>query len=143
MQYKEGIMKKVRWMAVIGLSGIAALLVGGCSTTAGVQAGASSYTEQSYLIVDNPRLADQVTVSQVSHDMVGEIMRGHATLKSNRGRTLRLKYRFSWYDGNGMELDSTGKPYRDLILEGKDAVPVTSMAPSPHAREFKIRIREI
>lgn len=131
------------------LLGVIAILVGltvtlfsGCST-AGLQAGDSSDTMSPYLLVDDPSLADQISIAKVAHDRVGDIMRANVTLKSNRMRSLRLQYRFSWYDANGMEIDGTGKPYRDLILEGKDAVPVSSVAPSPYATEFKVRVRKV
>ena len=135
-------MKTLRTCIAAATMITASLFMLGCAT-AGIQAGDASYSSSPYLIVDDPSLADQISVVRVSHDIVGDIMRAHVTLKSNRARSLRIQYRFSWYDANGMEIDGTGKPYRDLIIEGKDAVSVTSMAPSPYAQEFKIRVRKV
>lgn len=114
----------------------------GCST-AGLQSGDSSEAMNPYLLVDDPSLADQISIAKVAHDQVGDIMRATVTLKSNRKRSLQLQYRFSWYDQNGMEIDGSGKTYRTLTLRGKDAVPVTSVAPSPYATEFKIRVQKV
>jgi len=137
-------MKHVRFPVVVAMIAFVGITVGstGCST-AGIQAGDSSATMSPYLLVDDPSLADQISVVKVAHDNVGDIMRAVVTLKSNRDRSLRIQYRFSWYDQNGMEIDGSGKTYRDLILRGHDAVPVTSVAPSPYATEFKIRIQKV
>ncbi len=114
----------------------------GCST-AGVVAGDSTYADSPYILADDSTLASQVQVASVDHEMIGGLMRALVTLKSNRNRTLWIQYRFSWYDANGVELDPGSTPYRDLQLQGRDAVSVTSMAPNEQAREFKIRIRKV
>lgn len=118
------------------------LIVAGCST-AGLRAGDSSLTNEPYLIVDDPSIGDQISIVKVAHDHVGEIMRANITLQNNRSRSLQVQYRFSWFDANGMELDGQGKPYRDMVIQGKDTINVTSVAPSPAATEFKIRLRKL
>lgn len=122
--------------------GVLLLLQGGCGT-AGLQAGGSRDTASPYVIVDDPSFGNQVSIVRVAHDQVGELMRGTVTLQSNRRRSLQMQYRFSWYDSNGMEIDGGGQPFRDLIIEGRDTVTVSSVAPSPHAAEFKIRVRKV
>lgn len=135
-------MKRLAEITFHSAIALAISLTAGCATS-GLQAGNADYMSSPYLVVDDLVLADQISIVRVDRDIVGETMRAHVTLKSNRARSLRLLYRFSWYDANGMEIDGGGKPYRDLIIEGKDAVSVTSMAPSPYAREFKIRVRKV
>jgi uncharacterized protein YcfL len=114
----------------------------GCST-AGIRAGDSSATNEPYLIVDDPSIGDQISIVKVAHDHVGEIMRANVTLRNNRSRSLQMQYRISWFDANGMEIDGQGKPYRDVVIEGKDTINVTGVAPSPAATEFKIRVRKL
>ena len=134
--------RQVAGVVLTLFAGMMLVLQGGCAT-AGLQAGDASYSSSPYLIIDDPSLANQISIVRVGHDRVGQLMRGHATLQSNRSRSLQIQYRFSWYDANGMEIDGTGQPYRNLIIEGRDTVPVTSVAPSPHAEEFKIRVRKV
>lgn len=137
-------MNKSKNHLIVAAMFIAGMLgtITGCST-AGLQAGDASYSSSPYLIVDDSSLANQIGIEKVAHDMVGDIMRASVTLKSNRSRSLQIQYRFSWYDANGMEIDGNSKPYRDLVIEGKDSKNVTSMAPSPAAQEFKIRVRKV
>ena len=122
--------------------GGALLAAGGCST-AGVVAGAGAGESSTYILADSKSLADRVIVAAVERDMVGDLMRAHVTLKSARDRTLHIQYKFSWFDAAGVEIDPGSKPYRDLILEGRDGASITSIAPSPDAKEFKIRICNI
>lgn len=118
------------------------LALAGCAT-AGLRAGDSSLTNDPYLIIDDASVGDQISIVKVAHDHVGEIMRANVTLQNNRSRSLQIQYRFSWFDTNGMEIDGQGKPYRDLVIEGRDTINVTSVAPSPAATEFKIRVRKL
>ena len=137
-------MKTLRFFHFLSRLGLLAALgwfYSGC-TTAGLSAGDATYGS-SYLIVDDASLARQISITDVEIDRVGNLMRGYAALQSNRGRSLQIQYRFSWYDANGREIDGTRQPYRDLILRGRDSVPVTSVAPSPQAVEFKIRVQKV
>jgi len=115
----------------------------GCSTTTkGIQAGAASYADP-YLIVNDSMLARQISVVSVDYDTVGDLARGTVTIRSNRDRTPPLQYRFSWYDKAGREIDPKGQPYQTLLIQGHDAVTVSSVAPHPSAEEFKIRVQRV
>lgn len=134
----------LRWRlaALLSAAGLAVVVGAGCATS-GVVAGDASYSENPYVIVDDPVFHDQVSVVSVDHEFRGNLMRALVTLKSNRHRSLWIQYKFSWYDAKGIEIDPGKKPYRDLTIEGKDSITATSMAPSPEAKEFKIRIRKV
>ena len=131
------------WLTALCAAALGALVLAGtgCST-AGVVAGGGD-GKQTYILADDPTIADQINVAAVEHRMVGDLLQAHVTLKSNRDRSLRIQYRFSWYDATGVEIDAGTKPYHDVVLEGRDAISVTSLAPSPDAKEFKIRIKKV
>lgn len=118
------------------------LALSGCAT-AGLRAGDSSLTNDPYVIVDSPSFGNQISIVKVAHDFVGQVMRANITIQNNRSRSLQIQYRISWFDANGMEIDGQGKPYRDVVIEGKDTINVTGVAPSPAAKEFKIRVRKL
>jgi uncharacterized protein YcfL len=67
---------------------------------------------------------------------------GAPPLASTRHARVRVDYRICWFDVNGMEIDGDTKPYRSLILEGRDAVTVTGVANSAAGVSSKLRIRE-
>lgn len=133
------------WVGVgaVTAAGLVMALVGAGCATSGTVAGASSYTDSPYVIIEDATLASQVTVVGVEHQMVGELMKAHVTIRSNRHRSLMLRYKVSWYDESGVEIDPGSKPYRTAVLPGKDSLSITSMAPNPSAKEFKFRLEKV
>ena len=126
--------------AVILTSGIAGLV--GCRNTSGTIVNTDHLTGQSSIIEENGRLAHRVNVVKISYDEVNGLKRVNFALASDRNRRTRIDYRICWFDVNGMEIDSQTKPYRNLILEGRDVQTVTGVANSPAAVSSKLRIRE-
>lgn len=124
-------------MIMLSLAGLT-----GCKNTSGTIVKTDHQTGESMILTENARLAHYVTVTATTYDDVNGIKRVHITLASKVNKRLRLDYRICWFDTNGMELDPQTKTYRNLILEGHDAVTVTGVANSPAAVSSKLRIRE-
>lgn len=120
-----------------GLAGLS-----GCKNTSGTIVKTDHSTGSSMIITENARLAHRVKVTNVTYDEVNGLKRVHITLASDRNMRLHVDYRICWFDVNGMEIDPQTKPYRNLILEGHDAVTVTGVANSPAAVSSKLRVRE-
>jgi len=114
----------------------------GCKNTSGTIVNTDHLTGKTMIIEENGRLAHRVNVVSTSYDEVNGLKRVHIALASERNKRTRIDYRICWFDVNGMEIDSQTKPYRNLILEGRDAVTVTGVANSPAAVFSKLRIRE-
>lgn len=121
-------------------SGLAGLT--GCKNTSGTIAKTDHLTGSSSIIAENARLAHRVNVTNITYDEVNGLKRVHITVASDRNKRLRVDYRICWFDINGMEIDPQTKTYRNLILEGRDAVTVTGVANSPAAVSSKLRVRE-
>jgi uncharacterized protein YcfL len=136
-------MKQTRkWLTAIMLTaGLASLT--GCVETAGTVVTTDHLTGNTLVLEDSTRLKDQVQVLRVNYDEVNGLKRVHITLQSARHRRLRLNYRISWFDANGMEIDPTTKTYRNLIIQGRDTVTVTGLANSPAAVTSKLRVRDL
>ncbi len=131
-----------------GLLGAVALAAGltaltGCVETAGTVVTTDHQTGSTLVLEDSTRLKGQVQVHKVNYDEVNGLKRVHITLASTRHRRLRLHYRISWFDSNGMELDPDTKTYRTLILEGRDSVTVTGVANSAAGVTSKLRVRDL
>lgn len=114
----------------------------GCKNTSGTIVKTDHLTGSSMIITENARLAHRVTVTDTVYDEVNGFKRVHITLISDRNKRTRVDYRICWFDANGMEIDPQTKTYRNLILEGHDAVTVTGVANSPAAVSSKLRVRE-
>ena len=135
-------MKTLKYCVACALTAGVALGVAGCRNTSGTVIKTDHLSGVSTMVEDNARLAHQVKVVGTRYDEVNGLKRVHITLASERNRRLRVDYRICWFDGNGVELDSNTKTYRNLILEGHDAVTVTGVANSTAAVVSKLRFRE-
>jgi uncharacterized protein YcfL len=129
---------------IAGLTVLAAGLgsLTGCKNTSGTIVSTDHLSGSSMIIEENARLAHRVNVLNTVYDEVNGLKRVHITLASDRNKRLRVDYRICWFDANGMEIDPQTKPYRNLILEGRDSVTVTGVANSPAAVSSKLRVRE-
>lgn len=134
--------KKLYTIFGLAYAAVSLAALSGCSTS-GMVAGDSSYSDSPYFIVDDRIFGSQVKIVTVGHDFKGDMMRGYATLKSRRHRSLQVRYKFSWYDDKGVEIDPGTRPYNDVVIQGKDAVTISSMAPNPQAKEFKVRVVKV
>jgi uncharacterized protein YcfL len=127
---------------VLAVAALGLISLTGCKNTSGTIVNTDHLTGSSMILTDNARLAHRVTVTDVTYDEVNGLKRVHISLVSDRNKRTRIDYRICWFDVNGMEIDSQTKPYRNLILEGHDAVTVSGVANSPAAVSSKLRIRE-
>jgi len=117
------------------------LAFSGCVETAGTVVTTDHATGNSTILESNTRLKNEIQVLGVNYDEVNGMKRVNITLASAKHRRLRVDYRIIWLSANGMELDPDTKTYRNLILEGRDAVTVTGVANSPLAVTSKMRVR--
>jgi len=116
----------------------------GCVDTAGTTIKTDHMGGVSEVLEDSTRLRRKlgVDVSSVNYDMVNGMKRVHITLANRSHKRLRLHYRIAWFDDSGMEVDPDTKPYRSLIVEGRDEVTVSGVANSLQAVSSKLRVRE-
>jgi uncharacterized protein YcfL len=128
---------------------MSAVILSGCSTTAGVEAGGKTVwndegaRELSKKVVFNSSsLAGDLQVVDLQSALAGNLMRAQATLRSRDRDTISLQYRFDWYDANGIEINSGSGSWKPLILTGKETKTVQGVAPDPRAKEFKLKVRE-
>lgn len=128
---------------------VASLGLVGCSTTAGVETtGRTSWDDQGArtlekkVVFDNSGLKGDIQIVDVKSVMAGDVMRAQAILRSKDKDTLPFQYRFDWYDGVGMEINSGSGSWKPLILNGRETKAIQSVAPDSRAKEFKLKIRE-
>ena len=116
----------------------------GCVDTAGTTVKVDHVAGVSEVLEDSTRLRRKlkVQVASLNYDTVNGMKRVHISLENHSHKRLRLHYRISWFDDSGMEVDPDTKPYRSLIIEGRDIVTVTGVANSLQAVRSKLRVRE-
>lgn len=120
----------------------------GCSSTAGIEGSTTAVRDESgntaysnLMVVNNPKLAGKLQIADIQTEMVGGLMKCQVNLISKYSKNVSVKYKFSWFDADGMEIDSDASAWTPLMLYGNESKTVQGVAPNPGARKFKIKIR--
>lgn len=125
-------MKKV----LLGL--FTAAMVTACAPhTAGVMAGSNGAVR-----VDNTSFGKEVQVTNIMARPEGGFLRGTGTIASQVSTDLRLQYKFTWFDLNGMTIDDEGMSWKSLKLHGKQQMQVSAVAPNATATRFELYVRK-
>ena len=126
------------------------LIVGlaGCSSTAGIEGSTTAVRDESgnttysnLMVVNNPRLAGKIQITDIQTEFVGGLMKTQVNLVSKYSKNVNIQYQFSWFDSDGMEIDSDASAWTPLMLYGNESKTVQGVGPNPTARKFKIKIR--
>ncbi len=115
----------------------------GCVETAGTRVSVDTHTGEASVYEGSMRLVNRVKVVRTTYDDVGDgIRKATVTIASLTHRRQRLQARMVWLDAEGTEIDADGKPFRAIVLDGKDTYTFTGVAPSAKGVKAKMVIRE-
>ena len=128
----------------------AAALVGltGCRSTSVNTVEPASQTGQKQMISDQRVLTDQTLNNIVRIVGVNTATGAEGFLKiqvqmENRTRRARsFTYQVEWYDENGMILNSPSRVAQPRTIEAREVATITATAPTPRAKDFRIRFLE-
>ncbi|MGS0681408.1 YcfL family protein [Shewanella sp. 125m-7] len=105
--------------------------------TAGVMAGSNGEVR-----IDSNSFGKEVQVSNIMTLPEGGFLRGTGTLVSQVSTDLRLQYKFTWFDVNGMTIDDEGVSWKAVKLHGKQHLQVSAVAPNANATRFELYVRK-
>ena len=139
---------KMRILLPLAACGFAAGLLGlaGCTTVNTVEnaqkEGQRQMVTDARAITDGS-LARKVSIVGVNQAMTpGGLLRIQVELL-NRTRSLqRFNYRFEWFDANGMQVNNVISAVIPDQIEGKESKMISSIAPSPSCRDFRVKFIE-
>lgn len=140
--------KKTAWCGAV----LAACLIGstGCiQKTAGTEIvgvmvatpGGGAELSRAVMI-NNAKLGRVIQVVDVRHEYAGDVLKAAVVLTSKYAGTVDFKYKFSWYNVNGMEVHADTDAWTPVILHGYETRTVQGVAPSAEVKGFKINIRD-
>ncbi len=122
-------------------------LVGCHSTPSPVSSGigAESVTNEippaTYLKVDNELLAEHITISDVKHRRINDLLEVNVELSSQFERSQQLQYQFNWFDDQGFSVESGKAPWKPLEVHGLQSSFIRGVAPSVKANSFNVYVR--
>ena len=114
----------------------------GCVETAGTRVSIDTQTGDASVLECSTRLVNRVKIVKVTYDDVSGIKKATVTMESLSHRRQELQARMVWTDAEGTEIDPDGKPFRAIVLDGKDVTTFTGFAPNPKGVKARLQLRE-
>lgn len=139
---------KIMRHSLILVSGTLLLAMTGCRSTSVNTVEPVSQVGQKQMISDQRVLTDQTLNNIVRIVGVNTATGEEGFLKiqvqvENRTRTARaFTYQVEWYDENGMIIESPIRVARPRTIEAREVVSITATAPTPRAKDFRIKFLE-
>jgi uncharacterized protein YcfL len=127
--------------------GLAFLALAGCTSTVNTVERADPVgtpaTINDRRILTDKSLTKAVSVVQVNEGVAsGNLARIQVVLRSNKKKAITVNYVFEWYDMNGMLVTTASGGWEPLRLMGMEERAISSIAPSPNAVDFVLKLQE-
>jgi len=97
--------------------------------------------QKDYIIKDKP-LAKLIEVMDVKSRFVGEFLEAQAIVRNRKKYTVQFEVKVEWYDAEGFPIESNVTHWKPDLLYGAETKWISTLCPKPHAKGFKIMIRE-
>ena len=117
-------------------------LAAGCVETAGTRVTVDTLSGEAAVYEGSTRLSNRIEVVRTTYKDVDGIRMATVTIASKSHRRQRLQARMVWLDAEGTAIDEDGKPFRAIVLDGKDTCTFTGVAPNAKGVKAKMVIRE-
>lgn len=115
---------------------------------AGCSAGASGRIEQAepdnttHIEYHSLQIRSRLAIDAMRQRTVGDMLQVSVDLRNEWHAQLDFQYQFRFFDKDGFEVGSEGRPWVPLIITGKNTATVQATAPNPSAVTFKIVVRD-
>jgi uncharacterized protein YcfL len=129
-----------------GLLTLAGMLMGGCTTVNTVEnaqkEGQKTMISDQRVITD-ASLARKVAIVGINSAMTsGGLLKIQVEVENHTQSLQRFLYRFEWFDANGMQVSTILSASIPEQIEGGESKFVSSIAPNPNCRDFRIKFIE-
>ncbi len=94
-------------------------------------------------IITDSSLSDIANVVDVRETTVANgLLKVQVKLKNLDTEQRRVNYRFVWLDEDGMKVRSSLSAWRPKVLEAKETVWISAVAPQPNVNSFQFKMQE-
>lgn len=130
-----------------GLLAALGLLFAGCATNVNTVERAQSQATPNYVadkrVITDNTLANTFRVLSVNQTTVsGNLLKIQVTVENLRSSLKTLNYKFEWTDKDGMAVGSPNETWKTIQVEGRETQTITTVAVSPRAVDFLLKLRE-
>jgi uncharacterized protein YcfL len=132
---------------LLPLAGVALLAVAGCRTSMNTVENAQKEGQRQMVsdarVVTDGSLARKVSIVGVNQSMTpGGLLKVQIELLNQKYSLKRFSYRFEWFDANGMLIENVVSATVPDQIEGGESKFITSLAPSPACKDFRVKFIE-
>jgi uncharacterized protein YcfL len=131
---------------LLPLAGVALLAVAGCTsmnTIENAQKEGQRQMVSDARVVTDGSLARKVSCVGVNQSMTpGGLLKVQLELLNRKRSLQRFSYRFEWFDANGMLIENVAAPTVPDQIEGGESKFISSVAPTPACKDFRIKFLE-
>ena len=94
-------------------------------------------------VITDASLARKVSFVGVNQSMTpGGLLKVQVELLNRKGSLQRFSYRFEWFDANGMQVANVASPTIPDQIEGGESKFISSLAPTPACKDFRVKFIE-
>ena len=94
-------------------------------------------------VITDTSLARKVSIVAVNQAMTpGGLLKIQIELLNQKRSLQRFSYRFEWFDANGMLLNNVAAPTVPDQIEGGESKFISSVAPTPACKDFRVKFLE-
>lgn len=87
-------------------------------------------------------LAKKAHVASVYETREGGLMKIQVNLQNDSGRSIFVKYRVEWFDGDGFKIESPTESWNNVQISQGQRLALPAIATSPRAANWRISIQE-
>ncbi len=127
----------------IALLCLAGCLLAGCSSVNTVERAnpvASKKMVNDKRVITDGGLDDYAYIAGVNESCVGDLLKVQVTVTNSTTGYRAINYKFTWFDENGIEVNTTSTPWMTTTIEGGETKNLVSTAPSPKAKDFTLKL---
>ncbi len=124
----------------------AVLAAAGCKTVNTTEranpVGTPNYVQDKRIITDSDvaKIANIVSVQETTR---GDLLQVQVNIENTRSITQSFNYQFEWFDLQGMQVSTPTSMWSSITLEGKEQRAIQGMAPTPRAKDFRLKLQEM
>ncbi len=129
------------------LAGVVLMTLTGCRTSMNTIENAQKEGQRQMIsdqrVITDGSLARKVSFVGVNQTMTpGGLLKIQLELQNRRHSLQRFSYQFQWFDANGMQVNNVASPTVPDQIDGGESKFISSVAPSPACKDFRVKFIE-
>jgi uncharacterized protein YcfL len=132
---------------LIPLAAVTLLVVSGCRTSMNTIENTQKEGQRQMIsdtrVITDASLARKVSFVGVNQSTTpGGFLKVQLELLNRKHSLQRFSYQFEWFDANGMQINNVASPTIPDQIEGGEDKFISSLAPNPACKDFRVKFLE-